>query len=159
MRVKSWLKGNKGNRGTTKYSEAKNIGVIFCINESSDLSKINSFIRRIKEDNKEVNVLAYFPKKEEEYSYDYTHFTPKQISFWGNINADAVNKFTNQSFDYLFHLDENTPLVMKGILAQSKAKCRIGRYNEENAPFYELMINPEKNDYFTEIYNYTSILN
>jgi hypothetical protein len=159
MRTSSWLRRNKAARSTTAYNTAVSIGVIFCIEDETLLPQFDSFIHKLQQDNKKVTVLAYFPQKITFYTYKYDCFTPQNISFWGNFNTDEVNSFVKKPFDYLFHLDDKPSTVVNGILAQSKAKCRIGKYAESNDPYYELMINTEKKDYLNEMYNYTSILN
>jgi len=159
MRTGSWLRRNKAARSTTAYSRAETIGVIFCIEDEKLLTEYDSFIHKLRNDNKQVTVLAYFPKKIALYDYKYEFFTPQNISFWGNYNTDEVSNFVEQSFDYLFHLSDKPSAVVNGILAQSKAKCRIGKYAESHDPYYELMINTKQKDYLEEMYNYTSILN
>ncbi len=159
LRTKSWLKHNKTKRSTTAYNSAQSVGVVFSINGEASLSYIDSFIHKLENDNKKVTVLAYFPNKIELYNHKYDCFTPQNISFWGNFKTDKINKFVNQSFDYLFHLDDNPSTIVQGILAQSNAKCRIGMYADHNDPYYELMINTKQKNYLEEMYNYTSILN
>lgn len=159
MRVKSWLRRNKTQRSTIAYHNAESIGVLFCIQDESLLPSIDSFINKLQNDNKNVTVLAYFPNKIEQYNYKYDCFTPQNISFWGSFRNDRVTKFVNQSFDYLFHLDDKSSTVIQGILAQSNAKCRIGKYTKASDQYYEFMINTEQKDYLQEMYNYTSILN
>lgn len=159
MRTSSWIKRNKTARSTTPYQKAESIGVIFCIEDEKLLSSIDSFIQKLQNDNKKVTVIAYYPHKIAQYSYKYDCFTPQNISFWGNFNNDKICDFVKQSFDYLFHLDDKQSSVIQGVLAQSKAKCRIGKYAESSDPYYEFMINTEQKDYLQEMYNYTSILN
>ena len=159
MRVKSWLKSNKAQRSTIAYQDAESIGVLFCIQDEALLPSIDSFIHKLQNDNKKVTVLAYFPNKIEQYNHKYDCFTPQNISFWGSFNNDLITNFVNQSFDYLFHVDDNSSTVIHGILAQSNAKCRIGKYKKASDEYYEFMINTKQKDYLQEMYNYTSNLN
>jgi hypothetical protein len=158
MRVKNWLKRNKTVRSTTAYNSAKSIGVVFCIKDKS-LPNFESFIHKLQNDNKQVTILAYFQDKKENYTHKYDCFTSENISFWGSYKDDQIINFVGQPFDYLFHLDDSQSTVIQGILAQSHAKCRIGKYSEQSNPFYELMINTDQEDYLQEMYNYTTILN
>lgn len=159
IRVKSWLRRNKTQRSTTAYTSAKRIGVIFCIDKSDITTPIEDFVHKLQNDNKEVDILAYFPHKREDYNHRYDCFTPQNISFWGNFNASEITKFIDQPFDYLYHIDKKPSTIIDGILAQSKAKCRIGVYEQDHAGYYELMVNANGNDHIQEMYNYTSILN
>ena len=159
MRTSSWLKRNKTERSTTSYHDALTVGVIFCIDEVNSLPKIDSFIEKLENDNKMVTVLAYYPNKLEQYKHQYDCFTPRNISFWGGFNTSKVDRFVKQPFDYLFHLDEKPSKIIQGILAQSNAKCRVGKYDSSNGYYYEFMINTEDKDYLQQMYDYTSILN
>ena len=159
MRTSSWLKRNKTQRSTTAYHSALSIGVIFCIENEKSLQNIDSFINKLENDDKMVTVLAYYPYKIEQYNHEYDCFTPQNISFWGNYKTSKVDRFVKQPFDYLFHLDDKPSIVIQGVLAQSIAKCRIGKYDKSNSSYYEFMINTEEKDYLQEMYNYTSILN
>ena len=159
MRIKYWLRKNKTTRSTTAYSNVVSVGVVFCILEETLLININSFIHKLQKDNKQVTVLAYLPNNMEQYNYPYNYFTPENISFWGRFKNSEATNFMHQSFDYLLHLDDKQSTVVRGILAQSNAKCRIGKYANTSNPYYELMINSQKKDYLQEMYNYISILN
>jgi hypothetical protein len=159
MRVKSWLRRNKTSRTTTAYTNAETIGVVFTIHDESLLPSYDSFINKLEQDNKKVTVLAYYPHKLEQYNHKYECFTPQNITFWGAYKKNEIASFVNQSFDYLFQLDDDPSCVIKGILAQSNAKCRIGKYANSNDDYYEFMINTQDKDSLEQMYNYTSILN
>ncbi len=159
LRTKSWLKRNKTLRNTIAYQTAQSVGVVFSIDNESSLPSIDLFIHKLQNDNKKVTVLAYYPNKIELYSHKYDCFTPQNISFWGNFKTDKVSEFVNESFDYLFHLDDKPSTIVQGILAQSHAKCRIGKYADASDPYYEFMINTKEKDYLQEMYEYTSMLN
>jgi hypothetical protein len=43
----------------------------------------------------------------------------------------------------LFYVDVTSNPLVLDLLARSKAHCRIGRYCEEESPYFELMIKQE----------------
>ena len=144
LKTKRYLRKNATKRLTTDYGEANNIGIIF---SSEDLLKhkaVKSFVKKLTLEGKNVTVISFVGKGKQNHEFLYDIITPGDISFWGSINDETAQKFVNESFDYLFNLDLDSNQVIENILAKSKAKCRVGIYNEEKSSFYELMINPGK---------------
>jgi len=85
-------------------------------------------------------VLEYLPKKKENYEFLFDFFTLDDLSFWGNITSERAVRFSNTAFDYLFYIDsQSNPLVLN-LLARSKALCRVGKFNESDSPYFEMMI-------------------
>jgi hypothetical protein len=90
----------------------------------------------------------------------YSFFTLEQINFWGVLHSKEALQFANKPFDYLFHLDKETSPVFQHILAKTKAHCRIGKFRENENPFYEFMIDSKGSfkDLLDTIYKYTKEL-
>ena len=140
MRTSSALKRNKSLRATIPYSQARSIGIIFSVEDKQKHSDVKDFIHQLEHDGKKVQVLEYLPLKKENYEFRFDFFTVNDLSFWGKINSETAEKFTETPFDYLFYLDrELNPLVLH-VLACSKARCRVGRFTENENAFFELMI-------------------
>ncbi|UII25610.1 hypothetical protein LVD15_20220 [Fulvivirga maritima] len=161
-KTSSLLKSNKAKRLSTNYQYAESIGIIYT---SEDLEKhhiVKDFKKSLEDDGKKVNVLTLLPKGLENFEFLFDFFTTKDISFWGNFTAEQVHKFVNATFDYLFYLDTKSNLLIKNILAMSKAKCRVGKFDETDRQFFELMIDTPSNstrELVNEMYKYTKILN
>ncbi|MTI20565.1 hypothetical protein E1176_05995 [Fulvivirga sp. RKSG066] len=160
-KTKSIIKKSQVPRGSMAYNNAETIGLIFSIDDLHKHESIKRFIDRLSADNKKVEVLSYLPKKKENHEFLFDFFTVKDINFWGTFTSEKVEKFAKKPFDYLFYLDvESNPLI-RNILAMSKAKCRVGRFSEENEPFCEMMIQTTDNSIdslINEMYKYTKIL-
>jgi hypothetical protein len=144
------------------YDEVKKVGIVFSIDGRDKHEIIKSFIKQLETDGKDVQVLAFLPKKKENHEFLFDFFTEKDLTFWGNITSDKVNSFVNQPFDYLFYIDEDSDILLQNILAMSKAKCRVGKFDESNEKFCEMMIKvPGKGQLkqlTSEMYRYTKIL-
>ena len=115
----------------------------------------------MEEDGKTVNVLTYLPKGHQNFEFMFDFFTIKELNFWGIFNSEAVLKFVEQPFDYLFYLDQEGSPLIRNIMAMSKAKCRIANYEEENAKFCEMMVQAPGNSYqglLEDMYKYTKKL-
>lgn len=160
MRTESALKKNRAPRASVAYKHAQSIGIIFSVEDKQKHDLIKEMIKHFEQDGKKVQVLEFLPKKKENYEFLFDFFTIEDLSFWGRINSDQALRFSTQPFDYLFYVDsQSNPLVLN-LLAQSKAHCRVGKYNELESSFFELMIE-EKNgtrSLIDNMYKYTKQL-
>jgi len=159
-KTKSIAKKSTVIRSSMAYDTAETIGIVFSIDDIHKHEAIKSFIQNLEGDGKKVEVIAFLPKKKENHEFLFDFFTTKDISFWGNFTSDKVVDFASKPFDYLFYIDlESSPLI-RNILAMSKAKCRVGKFSEENEPFCEMMIQTSNNipGLVDEMYKYTKIL-
>lgn len=141
------------------YNEAHEIGVLSTLYNYEKQQIIRTFIEQLQADDKKVKVLCYDTRKEKTKIFGFDTFTKRDISFGGKFSNSDVIDFIGMKFDFLFHLDFEPDVIMNKILALSQAHCRIGRYNEEQTAFYELMIDAKNMDeLYDEMYRYTKIL-
>lgn len=160
IRTNNQLKKNKTLRASTPYSQALTIGVIFSVEDKKKHDDVKEFIHKLERDGKKVQVLEYLPVKKENYEFKFDFFTLNDISFWGKLESHATIKFSDTPFDYLFCLDSETNPMVLYVLARSKSKCRVGRFQAEEKPFFELMIDsqPGTKNLIDGIYKYTTQL-
>lgn len=157
MRTNAALRKNGSARASTPYKQAHSVGIIFSVEDRQKHDYIKDLIKRFELDGKSVQVLEFLPKKKENYEFLFDFFTIEDLSFWGNITSERAVKFSNTAFDYLFYIDsQSNPLVLN-LLARSKAHCRVGRYNENESPYFEMMIEENGNtkSLIDNIYKYT----
>lgn len=129
---------------TVPFQEAHRIGIL-----AEDLNKnkkaIENLIAKIKAEGKEVDVLCLSNVKEiQKQKKDFHLFSKKDISWKGNFKKIFIEDFIKTDFDFLFDLSANKNLALDNILARSKAKCRIGIFNEKREKYLDLMISPKK---------------
>lgn len=160
MRTKSALKNNQAVRATVPYSTAQRVGVLFTVEDEQKHSLIKDFIARLTNDGKQVQVLEFLPKKKDNPEFKFDFFSMQDLSFWGKVNNDRVNEFAKINFDYLFNIDTQANPFIQNILANSRAHCRVGRYDEASTEFYELMIetNGTTQGLIDNMYSYTKKL-
>jgi hypothetical protein len=139
-KTKSYLKGNKTLHSNLPYKQGINVGIIFSVEDKLKHDLIKDFIKKLEHDGKKVSVVSYLPKKKENYEFLFDFFTDEDLSFWGNINSASASSFTNTQFDFLFYLDTKPNPLILNIIAKSKAKCRVGKYEPECESYFELMI-------------------
>jgi hypothetical protein len=134
------LKKNKSLRTSLPYKQSKNIGIIFSVEDKQKHADIKEFVNHLETDGKVVKVLEFLPKKKENYEFLFDFFTIQDLSFWGSINSQPAEKFSDTTFDYLFYVDNlSNPLILN-LLARCKARCRVGKFSEDESAYFELMI-------------------
>jgi hypothetical protein len=95
-------------------------------------------------DHKEVLALGYYDQKElppmrfSKLGLDF--FTKKNLNWHFKPIAPIVKNFINKEFDILIDLHNNDNLHFRYIVAMSKARFKIGKYDKKVARFYDFMI-------------------
>lgn len=161
FRTKLLVKKNDVARNSVSYQKATQVGIIFSAENLKKHESIKRFIKQIEADGKKVKVLTYLPHGTQNFEFLFDHFSKKELSIWGNFDSESVKDFTSQTFDYLFYLDKNTDPIIQNVLAQSKARCRIGNYDAINEVFCEMMVqspNGNLQSMIDEMYKYTKLL-
>ncbi|MBK5279757.1 MAG: hypothetical protein JJE09_12940 [Bacteroidia bacterium] len=134
------LKKNKSLRASLPYKQAKNIGIIFTVEDKQKHLDIKDLIHHFESDGKLVKVLEFLPKKKENYEFLFDFFSIDDLSFWGSINSSTAEKFSDTAFDYLLCVDNQSNPLLLNLLARCKARCRVGKFSENETAFFELMI-------------------
>jgi len=160
IRTNSQLKKNKTVRASIPYKEAASIGILFSVEDKIKHDAIKELIHRLEHDGKKVQVMSFLPNKKENFEFMFDFFTTKDISFFGKITSGSAVKFSQTPFDYLFCIDNDPNAMILNLLARSKAKCRVGKFQETATPFFELMIDHagHAKDLIDGIYKYTTKL-
>jgi hypothetical protein len=140
LRTNAQLKKNKSQRANVPYAEAKNIGIIFTIDDRTKHEAVKDFMHKLEQNGKKVQVMAFMPDKKENFDFMFDFFNSDEISFWGVITSPGAIRFSTIPFDYLICLDTDPNPIILNLLARSNAKCRVGRYNEDKKPYFEFMI-------------------
>lgn len=135
-------RSKKGEANIIPFEQAENLGVIFTWSDSKKESELAAFIKLLGEE-KKVDVLCFNPTKTPINS-NYPTVDISSLSNLGKLNSEVAQKFIGSSFDYIFHFDFELNEVVKSILVQSKAKCRVGLHSEDGSRYYELMIGINK---------------
>ena len=146
--TKKVLKKSTTKRSSINYKDAKSIGIIFTVTNRIKHTEVRNFIKKLKADGKEVEVLCLLGTGKENYDFVFDYFTKKEFSIFGKITSPSLNSFIQKKFDYVFHLDTSLGLFIENALAKSQAKCRVGMYQEGKDSFYELMFKTKKDDGF-----------
>lgn len=151
------LKKNDALRVSDAYKEAKSIGLIYSLDDNRSKDMLSRIIAKFESDNKEVSTMTFVPVAAKITDPGYAYFNEKDLNTRGNWTKETVTQFRNTPFDFLVSLDWSQNKYTQNILAGSKAKCRVGRYEEGKSQYFEMMINPSDDryeSYIDEVYHY-----
>ena len=157
LRTSSFLKSKSVIRGTNGFADSLSIGILFTYSDNHNFGLVKGIIQRLESEGKKVDSISYIEKMEEADIHKFSFFNLTDKDFWGNWNKPMVKNFMEIPFDYLLNLDLNTNIATQNILAGSKAKCRVGRYEEGKSDYFEMMIDHKENDYekyLDQVYHY-----
>lgn len=124
--------------------QAKAVGLLAVISNEEDEQVVLIYQRALKDLNKNVTILAYNNSKNlnknEPKETSYACFYNNNLGFDYIPKTQEVTDFIEQPFDLLIsmHLEECLPLEY--ISAASKARFRIGYYQETKIDCYDLMV-------------------
>ena len=159
LRTKLFVKKNNFERITTSFSEAKKIGIVFCVEDKVKHASIDHFVHKLQKEGKTVKALCYLPKGKENYEFRFDFFARADLSFWGNFTSPLIEEFLQEDYDYLFSIDHKSHFLVDNIIARSKAKCRIGLYQEEHNQWLEMMVRVQEfkniDKAIDQMYHYT----
>jgi len=147
QKTKSIGEKNRGLRMSSPFAFAKRIGIVFTIEDVSKHNAVKHFIQELKNENKEVETLAFLPKGNDNHEFLFKFFTSKDFDLLGRLKNPYALEFIELPFDFLFCLDFVPNVFVNHILAQSKAKCRVGNYTDANKKQLELLIKPRAKKY------------
>ena len=151
------LKKNDAIRVSDAYKEAKKIGLIYTYDSTRPKSKVEDLIKNFEADQKQVSTMTFVPVSAKLADPGYAYFNEKDLNAKGNWSKDTVSQFRDEPFDFLVSLDWNQNKYTQNILAGSRAKCRVGRYEEGKDQYFEMMINPNDDkyaSYLEQVYHY-----
>ena len=118
------------NRISLNYNNSKYFGILYEYVDENKQKAINSFIKKLKNDGKKVDLLLAIEKNNADNRYFKT-FKINEIGFLGNWKNNNVKSFIYQPYDFLIYLDLKIIPEMENILIKSLSRCRIGfSYNK-----------------------------
>ncbi|MCD4773147.1 MAG: hypothetical protein K8R41_07195 [Bacteroidales bacterium] len=153
-------------RKLVNLHDAKEIGVLFIVNDKAEYNKVSKFINLLQNENKNVKALAFVKSKNlkeqimPKLSYDL--FTSKNLNWFKKPLGVFVKDFIEKKFDILINLDYTDCFPIQYLLALSHAKLKVGIDDTKSADYLDIMIKTKLGsdlDLFTnEVVHYLSIL-
>jgi hypothetical protein len=134
------LTKNKTLHSSTPFKKAQRIGIVFTVENKTKHDAVKDFIKKMEIEGKTVSVLSFLPEKKENFEFLFNYYTKKDVSFWGTLTSGDALQFASIPFDFLYCFDEDPNPFVINLLARSKARCRVGRFQEGREVFFEMMI-------------------
>ncbi|MBP7168154.1 MAG: hypothetical protein KBB64_10845 [Bacteroidia bacterium] len=132
------------------FNDAKSIGILYDSTNEKDFELIRKYVKDIRENHhKEVLALGYYDQKElpamrfAKLGLDF--FTRKDLNWYYKPIAPVVKNFVQKDFDILIDLHTGNSITFRYIVASSKARFKIGKYDRFSTPFYDFMISIQEN--------------
>ena len=144
LRFKKELVENKVGHQTVSFHAAKKIGLLYDATEQRDFEIVKEYVKSVRSRQKEVLALGYVDKKElpqnqfAQLGLDF--FTKKDLNWQRFPQSLEVSNFIKEPFDIVLNLSDNSIFPLRYIAAVSKAKFRVGRFDESSVPCYDMMI-------------------
>jgi hypothetical protein len=127
------------------FSQARTIGIIYDSTNEKNYEIIKRYVKELRDIyKKDVLALGYYDKKElpndrfAKLGLDF--FTRKGLNWYYKPIAPIVKNFMQRDFDILLDLHVSNSIAFRYIIAATKAKFKIGKYNRTSTKFYDFMI-------------------
>jgi len=137
-----WIGQNRSNlisEASVGFENSKTIGILYNSMHHKIPCFVVDFENDIKNMGKVVSSLCYTNKVD--ISSDTSSISYGDFNILGDVKNKIFAEFINHNFDYLYHLDLESNILVDYILTKSKAKCRVGSFQANRIGFYEIMIN------------------
>ncbi len=153
-------------RYSTGYAEAEKILIFFTSEGNQKIVLVRSLINKLEKEGKKVRcfylLLHDEDKPDVHLDEGMSKLTKEDFSMFGEVQEPGIRELLQEEFDYFIHADTECSIYSDLILAQSKARCRIGKYFEGHEDQYDLMIkigeDRKVNYLLQQIYHYAKAL-
>jgi hypothetical protein len=131
-------------RKNLNFDDVKKIGVLIYNPDREFNTDINLFIKQLVSEGKSVEALCFTSTTNSiHFDFPCSYYSLEDVDWKGQFKREGINKFIKTEFDYLYSINILPFLPFKIVLKKSKAKFRIGNF-EENADL-DLMIKTDSN--------------
>ncbi len=130
----------KRNGEVKNYANSRFIGIWFDASNREQYTVIDAFARKLTAQGKKVDLLAYVGAVKKSEVIKFEHLEPKEISWAGVPNANAIENWADKPYDLLLCLHPTSCRPLEYLAMLSKATCRVGRYSEDTVECYDLMV-------------------
>jgi len=138
----------KQERTILSMRDAIYIGIVFNSENAEEMDLVIKYDNYLKEMGKKVKVIGYISAKDPTANLawwpEQHYITRKEISWAFKPNEEYINSFVKEPFDMLIDMNIAGRLPLMFVTASSKAKCKVGRYNEKYLGIYDVMIEADE---------------
>lgn len=142
-------------QGYITFEKAKSIGILYDSTNEKHFELVKKYVKEVREvHHKEVVALGFYNQKElppmrfSKLGLDF--FTLKDLNWYHKPMTAVVKNFVQRDFDILIDLHLVNSIPFQYILASSKAKFKIGKYDRLFTPFYDFMLSVSDDTSFSQ---------
>jgi hypothetical protein len=148
-RLQIFLKQQSRQKAFLNFDEVKTIGIVFEATEQEQFEIIKKYVIALKQKGKRVHGIGFYDNKiipdNVYYSKtDFDLFNSKEINSLGEPVNPYIKTFISEVRDVLIDINFNQKFVLRHIVAQSYAKCKIGLNFPENNSVHDILISIDK---------------
>lgn len=152
-RVGNYLLGKevtkiKHQRTILSMRDAKTVGIVFSSDNAEDVELVKKYETYLKELGKTVKALGFINVKETDPNEvkwaGPLYITRKEINWFYKPDAQFISNFTKEPFDILLDMNIKGKLPLMFVTALSKARCKVGKYDEKYLSLYDVMIETDE---------------
>jgi len=157
------------NAYAVNLNEAISVALVFKISNEEDYIKVNKFMKYLKGEfgMKKLFFMGYWndPKNEPSFlqtKLDFDYFSIKNLNSKGEPTGGNIDNFLSEKFDILIDLNNYFNVPLRYLIMKSPAKFKVGRFQEENKPFFDLLIGKNEDgfeEYCNQLVRYLTMIN
>lgn len=153
----------------TNFAESTSVGLIYKEKNESFYVLVKQYVKYLKEEHgiREILAMAYIDDKNvpfwQVHKLEFDYFCKTDLDWRRKPETLEVNNFMAKKFDILIDLsiEEHAPLLH--ILAKSKARFKVGAYNDSKSNLFDMMVDVGANNtfdqYIHKLNHFLTILN
>jgi len=125
------------------FEDAKTFGILFDATEPEHRQAIKRYVQFLKQQGKQVKVLAFLNENQKQENFTFKHFSRKELDWVLRPLGNEVDEFINTPFDFLINICLKANQPLEYISTLSKAHTRVGPYTDKPYSF-DLMIETQE---------------
>ena len=139
----------KRDKSVVNFYDANYICIVFNATNTDNFKLVKKYITYLKENKKKVKSIGFFDFKEVPQNQlsklEYDFISRKELNWYNSPTGVDVTNFMKEPFDVIINFDIDNSLSLLYMVAFSKAKFKIGKFNEKYQQYYDMMIDVEEN--------------
>ena len=153
-----WLFSRKMNSRGRKISpvalhQAKTIGIIFNAINFHNNKQIMEFAKKLRAERRQVELLAYLPKREFGDTLPFDYFTNKKVNWLGRAGSDIIERFSNTKFDLLINFQTAPKLPLEYIAVKNPSTYKVTCCPDGDIANYDLILISKENNDISNVIN------
>jgi hypothetical protein len=140
------------NKAAFNMAEAKTFAILFEASNIDNIELVKKYANYLKEMKKKIRVIGFFntpfPPDITYSKLEYEFFSVKELNWFMAPSGSFLKNFLEEEFDVLIDLNLSDEFPLKYISSLSKARFKVGKFNEENKKVHDLLIDYETDKTF-----------